>query len=146
MLEIAKIADFDLFSNENITEELLLSQKIDNEKRDLFLEKIEKLGYEVGKKMLIGQLDCYELEYQMPANIKQRGVAILLNEAQRNDIFNQIIPQLYGMADFILAYSPGEASLALDYFERSRIQFENENNEVSVALSPSIHLFTEGDY
>ncbi len=145
MLEIAKIANFDLFLNKNNINETLLSQKIDTEKGTLFLEKIEKIGYEVGKKMLIGQLDCYELEYQMPANVKQRGVAILLNEVQRNDIFNQIIPQLHGMADFILAYSPGEKSVALDYFERSRVQFENDNNEVAVALSPSIQLFMEED-
>ncbi|MDY7029660.1 MAG: dTMP kinase [Spirochaetota bacterium] len=52
-----------------------------NDLGSLFLDHITQSGYEVGEKLAWSDLDAFEVEYAMPINIKQRGIALLIGEA-----------------------------------------------------------------
>ena len=111
----------------------------------LFLDYTREIGYTLGEKLPWTHLDCYELSYQMPANITQRGIALLINQTQRYDVIMQMMPELNEMSDFILAFSPGPSEVVTKYYERSKIQYKNKNNEVAVSISPTTQLITVGD-
>ena len=111
----------------------------------LFLDYIKYLGYSVGSKLAWSHLDCYELEFEMPVNITQKGIALLINQTQRYDVIMQIMPELNEMSDFVIAFSPGPSEVVTKYYERSRIQYKNKNNETAISLSPSTQLITVSD-
>jgi dTMP kinase len=111
----------------------------------LFLDYIREIGYNVGTKSAWSHIDCYELEFQMPANITQRGIALLINETQRYDVIMQIMPELNEMSDFMLVFSPGPSEVVTTYYERSRIQYRNRKNDLAISISPSTQLITVAD-
>jgi len=111
----------------------------------IFLDYVKKLGFCVFEKMPWTHLDCYEIEYKLPANIVQRGTALLINETQRYDIIMQSAPQLYEMSDFMIVFSPGPSEIVNTYYERDKIQYKDNNNSVAVALAPHIHIVTQKD-
>lgn len=112
----------------------------------LFLDYIKKLGFFVGDRMPWTDIDCYELAYTLPANITQRGAALLINEPQRYDVIMQSALQLYEMSDFMIVFSPGSPEAVNKYFERDKILYAGgKNNEAVISLSPSIQIITQSD-
>ena len=57
----------------------------------------------------------------------------------------QIMPELNEMSDFVIAFSPGPSEVVTKYYERSRIQYKNKNNETAISLSPATQLITVSD-
>ena len=130
---------------ENVKEKILLHLKniftdLDHDDRGvLFCNYIESLGYELIEKLPWTHLDAYELKYELPGGLNQRGLALLVNEHQRYDVILEAVSNLHKMTDFMFVFSPGPSALVTNYYEREIVK--NKNDEAS--LFPSTQLITE---
>jgi hypothetical protein len=112
-----------------------------NDLGSLFLDYITQSGYEVGEKLAWSDLDAFEVEYAMPMNIKQRGIALLIGEAQRYDVILRKAQTISQMSDFMLVFSPGASELINRYYERDLISY----SDGTMSLSPTTQLISRED-
>lgn len=107
----------------------------------IFLNFIQSLGYTLGSKLPGTYLDAYEIRFEMPGNLSQKGTALLINEPQKYDAILGSVSGLKEMSDFMFVFSPGSSVLVTKYFERDIIK--NANNEN--AIFPSTRIVSEAD-
>jgi dTMP kinase len=107
---------------------------------EAFLEFLKKEGYEVGKELPGMPFDSFELSYQLPLGITQRGCAIILEESPRYDLVVRLLQEsnFYPISDFLIVGAKNAEALSNEYFEREKVIFENGG----VKLSPSL-VFVE---
>ena len=110
-----------------------------NQKGVLFFNYIKSLGYKIGSKYPWTHLDAYELEYELPGGLLQRGTVLLISENQRYDVISESVAKLDKMTDFMFVFSPGPAELVTKYYERDIVKYKNKEE----SLSPSTQLITE---
>ena len=108
-----------------------------------FLTFLKKEGYRVGKELPGMPFESFELEYQLPLGVKQRGCAVILEESPRYDLVLQLLQNsnFYPISDFIIVAAPNAEALRNAYFEREKVVFENGD----VKLSPSLVFVSRGD-
>lgn len=102
----------------------------------LFIDFLEKLGYKVGDKLSWSDLDAFELEYSMPGNLTQRGVAMLLGEAQRYDLILKKASTIEELSDFLFVFQPSKPNGNDYYYERDLVKYADGSS----SLSPAIRL------
>jgi len=112
-----------------------------NQKGALFFNYIKSLGFKVGEKFPWTHLDAYELEYDLPGGLVQRGTVLLINENQRYDVIIGSVSNLTKMTDFMFVFSPGPSELVTKYYERDIIKYKNKEE----SLFPSTQLITENN-
>ncbi len=112
-------------------------RKISPRNEVLLTNFLEEKGYQVGKQLPAMPFDTYELGYDLPLGLSQRGCAIWLNEAPRYDILMEMLPTtaFYAISDFMIVFTPNAEELRNDYFEREKAIFET-----GTKLSPSIQF------
>jgi dTMP kinase len=121
--------------------EVLSSKKnIAETNTEAFLKSLEKEGYEVGKELPGMPFDSFELSYQLPLGVTQRGCAIILEESPRYDLVVRLLQEsnFYPISDFMIVGAKNANALSNAYFEREKVIFENGG----VKLSPSL-VFVE---
>ena len=109
------------------------------QKGTLILNYIESLGYHIGNKYPWTHLDAYELEFELPGGLLQRGTALLISENQRYDAILESVSNLEKMTDFMFVFSPGPAELLTQFYEREIIK----NNNKEESIFPSTQLISE---
>lgn len=105
----------------------------------LFVDALERSGYEVMDKLPWIDLDAFGVRFTMPLGMTQHGAALLLGSSQRYDV---IIKKLLGrdkvqtldrISDFLFIFDSNPSHLITHYYERDIIKhFE------SSSLSPSV--------
>jgi dTMP kinase len=119
-----------------------LFQKLSySEKASLFLERLAAMGYTLGGSVPGISSTAFALNYSLPGDLQQRGVALLLEEEQRYDGVTNCIREVQPLCDFIFVFAPGPSDAVTTYFSReSIVTMEAENR-----LSPNVGWVTEGD-
>jgi dTMP kinase len=112
-----------------------------NELGALFLDYLSLSGYKVGQRLPWTDLDAYELEYQLPLQIPQRGTALLIGQSQRLDILLKKYLALEQLSDFMLVFDPGPTRLISQYYERGLVQYSADNT----SLAPETRVVSMGD-
>jgi dTMP kinase len=102
----------------------------------LFLDYLERSGYRLVGKLAWSDLDAYQLEYSMPMNLTQRGVAMLLGEAQRYDLILKKVSTIEELSDFLFVFQPSKQNGKDYYYERDSLKYANG----SKSLSPATRL------
>ncbi|MEM6361240.1 MAG: dTMP kinase [Bacteroidota bacterium] len=146
-----KVRENQLFENddENSDKKLIrhIESQIDsmnfNKLGGLFLDYIKLQEISVGEKLPWTEMDAYELEYEMPVNIKLRGVGLILQEKQRYDVLIKKAPDIPKMSDFMFIFSPGPSELVTHYYERDQILYNTGSK--GEGLFPSAQPVTQRD-
>ncbi len=110
----------------------------------LFLNYLEKLGYNIGEKCSWTSLDSFTIEYSLPGGLVQKGTALLINENQRYDAILGTVSQLAElekMSDFMFIFNPGPSDLITKFYERDIIKSTKDQS----FLFPNIQQITEQD-
>jgi dTMP kinase len=123
------------FDQVEILENTVLS---DNSNEQLFLNYLTKMGYEVGKSLPAMPFDSFELEFNLPLGMAQKGCAIILNGNPRYDIVIELLQNasFYAISDFVIVFAENADALANSYHEREKVHFANEQ----IKLSPSLRF------
>ena len=111
------------------------------ERAALFLAYLRGLGFLLKDRIPGTSLEAFELSYVLPGGPVQRGVALLVSEPQRYDLFLRSAASLGRMADFMFVFSPGPAASVTQYYERDLVQVEDRGT----SLFPATQLVTEAD-
>lgn len=99
----------------------------------LFLDSLERAGYAVGEKLPWSDLDAYQLEYSLPRGLTQRGIAMLLGEAQRYDVILKKASTVEEMSDFLFVFQPSKQNGRDYYYERDLLKYSNGARSLSPA-------------
>ena len=111
---------------------------LENEYEKPVLSYLEKKGYEVGKPLPAMPFDSFELGFQLPLDIQQRGCAIILQDIPRYDLVIELLQNssFYAISDFVIVFAKNAKILANSFHEREKVQFENDK----IKLSPSVRF------
>lgn len=118
-----------------------ISQMPFNDLGPLFLDYIARSGYRIGEKLGWSDLDAFEVEYEMPMNIKQCGTALLIGELQRYDVVQRKALEVSPMSDFMFVLVPDPSVLINRHYERDVISYSDGTE----SLSPAIHFINRED-
>jgi len=131
-----------IFSPSDLEESIaLLRDEIDrrvasmsyNSLGSLFLDSLERSGYTILDKLAWSDLDAYQLEYSMPRDLTQRGVAMLLGEAQRYDMIMKKASTIEELSDFLFVFQPSRQNGKDYYYERDLLKYANGSRSLSPA-------------
>ena len=111
---------------------------LENEYEKPILNYLESKGYEVGKPLPAMPFDSFELGFELPLGIQQRGCVIILNEKPRYDLVIELLQKssFYAISDFVIVFAQNAKTLGNTYHEREKVQFENNQ----IKLSPSVQF------
>lgn len=115
---------------------------IENKYETPVLNYLENKGYQVGKPLPAMPFDSFELGFELPLGIQQRGCAIILNDRPRYDLVIELLQHssFYPISDFIIVFSKNAEILANTYHEREKVHFANDE----IKLSPSVQFVDLG--
>jgi dTMP kinase len=112
-----------------------------NDAATIFLEALTESGYFLHDKLPWTDLDAYELSFNLPLGVTQRGAALLLGQSQRYD---SVMTKLLGsqknlavgsMSDFLFIFDSNPSHLQVNYYERERVA-----NGPDFSLSPMFNV------
>ncbi len=113
-----------------------------NELGSLFLDFIKSFGFSIIEKFPWSDLDAYELEYLLPIDIRQIGVAVLLGENLRYDTITRKTHSLSKRSDFMFIFAPVLSELQSNHYDRGIMKYQDGTE----TLSPTTHVITQSDF
>lgn len=110
----------------------------------LFIDLLDIFGYKVVGEIPWTETKALDLEYSMPLQITQRGIAIFLTRPQSYSLITKKVldisgwdvdPELPMVSDFIICFDFTSELVALNYYERDLVIKKNQASPTIILLS-----------
>ncbi|MBI3915218.1 MAG: hypothetical protein HY327_13660 [Chloroflexi bacterium] len=110
----------------------------------LFIDHLRLFGYRILGEIPWTETKALDLEYLMPLNVRQRGIALFLNKPQSYTLLTKKIldmstwdfdPELPMLSDFVICLDFSNEQVALKYFERDLIIKKSQTSPTVVLLT-----------
>ncbi len=112
----------------------------------LFIGYLSRLGYTVVDRLPWTETSAYEMQYEMPLSMKQRGTALLLAEAQKYDVITQKIQLLLDQAlDFPDINKLSDFMFVLDASSSKPLEKYYETDAAVAKISPAMRIIHRHD-
>ncbi len=129
--------------SESTDKQVLLQNRFDQlenaSKGILFFDYLKTLGYQFIEKFSTTNHPVYKLTYNLPSELKQKGILVVMEEFQQSNMILEVVSNLSEMTDFMIVFAMGKSGSMTPFYERDKIQYNNGHT----ALFPSAQIFTE---
>lgn len=112
----------------------------------LFVDYLRLFGYRILGEIPWSETKALDLEYVMPLNVIQRGIALFLNKPQSYSLITKKIldinaweldPELPMLSDFVICLDFSHEQAALRYFERELVIKKSHTSPTTILLTRS---------
>lgn len=114
-----------------------------NDVSNLFLDSLEQSGYRVTRELDLPDLPAFELEYELPLGMSQRGHAMILGRSQRYDRILKIVSKnedkirgLDATSHFLFVFDANPRQLVSAYYDEDVAQLMKKK----LSLAPSTRV------
>lgn len=115
-------------------------QEPSNRWQEPLADYFRNLGYKIVASNEIPEALLYDLRFDLPGGLSQRGLGILLRNPQRIDVLFSRLLKKVEQVDFIFLFSPGPAETVNHYYERDMLTIGTERK-----LFPTVKILTQED-